>query len=36
MIIIIEYIETTLFQRRYAKIDSIPMMIITHQMHNPQ
>ena len=37
MIIIIEYLETTLFQSRYAKIDSnyhrlsYPMIIITHR-----
>ena len=36
MIIIIDYLETTLFQSRYAKIDSnyhrlpYPMIIITH------
>ena len=42
MIIIIEYLETTLFQSRYAKIDSnyhrlsYPMIIITHHKHNPQ
>ena len=36
MIIIIDYVETTLFQSRYAKIDSnhhrlpYPMIIITH------
>ena len=42
VIIIIEYLETTLLQSRYAKIDgnyhrlSYPMIIITHHKHNPQ
>ena len=42
MVIIIDYLETTLFQTKYAKIDSdyhrlpYPIIIITHHEHNPQ
>ena len=41
-VIIIDYLETTLFQTKYAKIDSnyhrLPysMIIITHHKHNAQ